>query len=104
MNNVTTTDLADFGYSERKELIKLLTAWNEKGLPDDFFNHGVHAMFNKNSGDVFLTNSDYQVAVMDGNNLESWYSCPECGHEGFKEDCQLNNTGCNECNPKENNE
>lgn len=104
MNNVTTTDLADFGYTERKELIKLFTAWNEQGIPDDFINEEVHAMFNKNSGNVFLTNSDYQVAMMNGDNLETWYYCHECGHEGFKEDCQLNDRGCNDCNPDEENE
>jgi len=25
---------------------------------------------------------------MNGNNLEIWYNCPYCGHEGFKEDME----------------
>jgi len=45
-------------------------------------------MFNTYSGYVFLTNSEYQVAFMNGNNLEIWYNCPYCGHEGFKEDME----------------
>jgi hypothetical protein len=95
---ITTTNLADFGYSEREELIRLLRAWHEKGLPEDFYNDQVTAMFNRNSGCVFLTNNDYQAAMMNGNKLETWYNCSNCGHEGFKEDCQLNDEGyCNEC-------
>jgi hypothetical protein len=76
----------------------LLTARNKQGLPDDFYNNEVTPMMNMISGNVFLTNSDYQVAMMNGDKLESWYSCPNCGHEGFAEDCQLNDRGCNECN------
>ncbi len=97
MREITTTDLADFGYSERKELIKLFTAWHEQGLPEDFHNDEVRPMMNRNSGNVFLTNSEYQVAMMNGEKLESWYNCGNCGHEGFAEDCQLSDEGCNEC-------
>lgn len=85
-NNITTTNLAEFGQREREELEFLLHVWNEQGLPRDFNDDEVVPMFNKNSGNVFLTNSDYQVAMLNGNNLESFYSCPECGHEGFLED------------------
>lgn len=97
MKNITTTDLADFGSREHEELIKILVAWRENGLPDDFDHHDVKPMMNRNSGEVFLTNSEYQVAMRADDNLESWYTCPNCGHEGFKEDCQLVEDGCNEC-------
>ena len=40
-------------------------------------------MFNKMSGNVFLTNSEFQVAMMNGDTLESFYSCLQCGNEGF---------------------
>ncbi len=98
MKNITTTNLAEFGYEERRELIELLQAWNKQGLPEDFYDNEVVPMFNKKSGCVFLTNSDYQAAMMNGNKLEIWHNCPNCGHEGFAEDCQLNDDGCNECN------
>ena len=101
MQDITTTNLADFGYTEREELIRLLTAWQEQGLPEDFYDCGVHAMFNKSSGYVFLVNEEYQTAMMNGDKLESWYNCPNCGHEGFAEDCCLNDDGCNECNPED---
>ncbi len=98
---ITTTDLADFGSRERWLLVELLTAWDEKGLPSDFHDEEVRPMMNRNSGHVFLTNSDYQVAMMNGDRLEMWHTCFECGHEGFHEDCQVNDNGCSECNPLE---
>lgn len=65
----------------------LLKAWRRQGLPDDFEDDAVIPMFNMNSGNVFLTNPDHQVAMLtDDDKLESFYSCPECGHEGFKAD------------------
>lgn len=98
---ITTTNLSDFGSRERAMLIEVLRAWRDQGLPDDFYQDEVVPMMNRNSGNVFLTNSEYQVAMMNGDKLESFYSCPNCGHEGFREDCQLNDDGCNECNPVE---
>ena len=96
---ITTTNLADFGSRERFMLIQLLQAWQNQGLPDDFYNDEVVPMMNRQSGNVFLTNSEYQVAMIDDNDkLSMWHTCHECGHEGFQEDCQLSEDGCNECN------
>jgi hypothetical protein len=71
---------------ELKALERLLRALREQDLPKDFNDSGVHPMLNINSGYVFLTNEDFQVAMMNEDKLESFYSCPNCGHEGFKED------------------
>jgi len=35
---------------------------------------------------VFFTNSEYQVAMMNGEDLESWYFTPYHGHEGFADE------------------
>lgn len=95
MNEITTTDMAKFGSRERKLAAKLLTASVEQGFPNDFNDDEVTVTMNTNSGNVFLTNSDFQVAMMNGNKLESFYSCPECGHEGFKE--EMDHEGGKEC-------
>lgn len=103
----TTTDFSKFGYRERKMAANLLNASINQGFPEDFDDDGTTIMMNMNSGNVFFTNSDYQVAMMNGNKLESFYSCPICGHEGFldemehgedDEECQeyLNNIGLKE--------
>lgn len=94
---IITTDLADFRSRERWLLVELLTAWDKQALPEDFYDDEVRPMMNRNSRNVFLTNSEFQVAMMNGDKLEMWHRCPNCGHEGFQEDCQLNDEGCNEC-------
>ena len=64
-------------------LEELLKAMREQGLPDDFCDDEVVPMFNRNSGDVFLTNLNCQVAMLNGDNLESWYFLSYHGNEGF---------------------
>lgn len=81
----TTTNLADFGTRELFILRDLISLMME-GLPSDFANDGVHPMFNQSSGCVFLTNSDYQVAMINGDKLESFYTSPYKGLEGFYDD------------------
>lgn len=98
MKEYTTTNFSDF---YQNDLIALLTAWQRQGLPEDFNQSNVHPMQNNCSGHLFLINDDLQVAMLNGDKLESWYYCSECGHEGFAEHCQLNDHGCNECNPEE---
>ncbi|MCM1226397.1 MAG: hypothetical protein NC320_03100 [Clostridium sp.] len=85
-NDPTTTNLADFGARERHELIEILQAWESSGLPDNFYDNEVVPMFNRNSGSVFLTNSEYQVCMVVDGRLESWYTTPYSGYEGFLED------------------
>lgn len=82
----TTTNIADFGWRERQMLIDLLTAWNDFGLPNDFSSDEVVPMMNINSGNVFLTNADYQVCMMKGKDLASFYTSPYEGKEGFFDD------------------
>lgn len=99
---ITTTDLAQFAARERMVLLEILQAWHERGLPKGFFESDVIPMLNRNSGCVFLTNSEYQAAAMNGDKLELWHNCPNCGHEGFEDDCQVNDEGyCNECKENE---
>lgn len=86
MREVTTTDFSKFGHRERKLAQILLTQWNENGLPEDFLNDEVTIMFNFQSGNVFLTNSEFQVAMMNGDKLESFYTDFETGEEGFKDE------------------
>lgn len=85
MQNVYTENLNDIitFNRERALAIELLTAYGEQGLPNDFDEEGVKVACNRNSGNVFLTNDEYQVAMMNDGKLESFYSSPYNGHEGF---------------------
>lgn len=97
MKEITSTDLSTFSLYERKKARDLLNAWIEKGLPDGFYRTGTTIMKNDKSGCVFLTNEDFQAAMINNGKLEIWHYCHNCGHEGFDEDCRLNDHGCNEC-------
>lgn len=81
-NEVYTEDLADFGARERKMAAELLA----QPLPDGFSDDGVKLAMNRNSGYVFLVNSDYQCAMMNGDELQIHHSTPYHGHEGFLTD------------------
>ena len=83
-----TTNLSEFGWRELKLARDVLDAMIEEGLPRDFYDDKVEVSFNQNSGCVFLTNSDYQTALIhpSTNKLESFYSSPYEGREGFFED------------------
>ncbi len=83
---MTTTNFAEFGYREQEMAEELLREMRLQGLPEDFYDEEVTVMFNTYSGNVFLTNSDYQVAMINGDKLESFYTLPYSGEEGFLED------------------
>ena len=87
MNNSYTEDLSEFGYIEKEEARDLINALNDKKTPKDFDLCGVKVAFNKMSGYVFLTNDEYQVAMIDDEGeLYSFYSSPYEGREGSFED------------------
>ena len=84
---MTTTNLAEFGYRELAIAGEILTAYaDRKEICPYFTGDGVQLMMNKNSGNVFLTDEDCNVLMMNGDNLEGFYSTPYEGHEGFLDD------------------
>lgn len=86
MNDITTTDFAKFGPRERHMAIELLEASVKQGFPEEFIEEEITIMLNFNSGYVFFANIKCQVAMLNGDNLEIFYSCPGCGNEGFAEE------------------
>ena len=95
--NGYTEKLEDFGHIQLDTAKDLFTAWKYNGLPKDFEDDGVKVAFNSNSGYVFLTNSEYQVAMVEIDqkknnddptryNLYSFYTSPYEGREGSFED------------------
>jgi hypothetical protein len=100
MNEITTTDLSHFGYRELHLAKDLLQALEDQGLPEDFNDDGLTIMMNTNSGNVFFTNEDFQVAMVNGDKLKSFYSCPNCGNEGFADEILTKSGKCKECKEK----
>ena len=64
----------------------ILNALVDQGFPKDFEDDDVQIMMNFYSGNVFFTNSECQVAMMNGDDLESFYITPYHGYEGFADD------------------
>ena len=85
-DTITTTDFSEFGWRERKMAAELLNALCNQGFPEDFEDDGVQIMMNKSSGYVFFTNNDCQVCMMNGDKLESYYTTPYEGREGFADE------------------
>jgi hypothetical protein len=86
LNNYLTSDLSHFGEKELHVVKSLIDAAEKQGLPNDFWDNDVKIMMNRYSGNVFLINSEYQVAMMNGDKLESWYFLSYHGYEGFLDD------------------
>jgi hypothetical protein len=85
-----TNNWNDFGHREiadAKELLSHIKSIDSYGK--------VEVQFNTMSGCVFLVDEDYKVWMMNGDGIEEWHNCPECGHEGFLEDMEHDgNFGC----------
>jgi len=92
--DIVTADFSKFGYREIKMAQELMEAYTtKKNIPDEFYNEGIQICFNLLSGYVFLSNEEYQVLMMNGDTLEMWHNCSNCGNEGFQEDIAF----CDEC-------
>ena len=106
-DSVVTSDLSRFGFRELRMAAELLTAYTAGGKRGELsLGDGVAVHMNTNSGNVFLSDEDFSVAMMNGDNLEMFYSCPECGEEGFAEDIGWNadEGRCKDCSPEDDSE
>ena len=84
--DTVTSDISKFGNKELDEAGDLLKAYaaNPSVLDGD----EVTIFFNMESGYVFLSDEDANVALIndDTGKIEKFYTCPYCGHEGFHGD------------------
>ena len=84
--DVVMLDLSKFGTRELGFAVKLLNLYASRKLSEfankNFYQEGVSLNFNTKSGNVFLTNEDYQVLVENNGELEMLLYCPNCGNEG----------------------
>jgi hypothetical protein len=84
----TTTNFGEFGPREIELAEELLRGARLEGFPNDFEQDEITIMMNKNSGYVFFINSASQVAMMNGDSLESFYTSPYKGIEGFYDELE----------------
>lgn len=85
-DNVRLDNMEKFGLREIEMAADLMKAYANGKAPRDFYDDGVTVEFNPNSGNVFLTNSEYQVLMLDDNGeLYEWYFLSYAGNEGDAE-------------------
>lgn len=85
MHEVKELSFDGWVYHEMDLAAKLLDQYSDR--PRDSGLEGPISLgFNLDSGNVFLFDDNGNVAMLNLNKLEPWYTCPYCGHEGFKED------------------
>ena len=115
---VVTEDLAKFGQRELEEAKDLLTAYLENNKTKMLEDSKVRLCFNMDSGNVFLSDENYNVGVVvekrhlieKGRDdypeviykkeLVDWLHCPECGDEADRyefEDWVTNGDTVEEC-------
>ena len=115
MNDITTTDLAQFGFRELKMAADLLNMYIEPSQQTarfqlEFDREDITVMMNRHFGTVFLTNAECQVAMINHDlnppQLDMWYYCSYCGAEGFITDIGFNpETGnCESCDNEDQDE
>lgn len=75
-------ELAGFGYREMALAGQILKEISN-GLPEGFEPDGLAIELNPLSGEVYLINSSYQMAALNGDSLERYYILPNSGEEGF---------------------
>lgn len=86
MNNIVTSDISQFGFREKDMAAELLKTHGSSSDHTKFLGNSVNVFMNMNSGYVFLSDEDYNTAMMNGDNLEDFFSCPNCGNEESSSD------------------
>ena len=95
IDEIVTSDLAQFGTRELKLAGKILSAYKTENDITIFLSYPVKLWMNRNSGNVFLSDEECNVAMINGEFLEDFISCSECGHEDFYND--FTETASNQC-------
>jgi hypothetical protein len=82
-----TKDFSEFGYVEREEAQKLLAVYGTSKDKTKLLGQGVEVYFNTMSGYVFLSDEDYNTAMLNvDDELEDFLVCSNCGHEDMASD------------------
>jgi hypothetical protein len=101
-----TRDLSKFGLREIGIAAELLTKYADGrsswASAEDELSRDIAVEFNPNSGEVFLVDEDYRVAMVNDNRkLENWVNCFNCGAGGFRSELPLDGDGnCAKCKGK----
>jgi hypothetical protein len=96
MENIVTSDLSEFGYRELKIAGQLLSTLKTDKDKTRFIDEGLTVFFNKKSGYVFLSDENFNVAMMNGDILEDFINCPDCGNAALASEFSTESDCCKE--------
>lgn len=83
---IVFSDLSRFGRRELDMAVNLLSKYAELSSYSDLLGSNVKVMFDADNGNVFLADDDLNIAKFNGESLERWYMCPNCGDNGFTDE------------------
>lgn len=89
-----TRNLMDFGIRELRLTARLLSLFKTDNDKTALLGDTISPEFNPESGYVFLIDADFNVAMLNGEELQDWHRCPECGVEGFLDDVERSPSPC----------
>lgn len=101
MEDIVTSDLSRFGFRELDMVADLLKEYAKHGM-SDVLGDNVTINMNTSSGNVFLSDEDYNVVLLnDEGKLEQFDTCSYCENEGFVSEIKLDDRGyCEDCKDK----
>ena len=110
-DNYLTEDITDIPLHEVVPLLTALDAWRSgstiaatKMFQASWYDEKTHVAMNNHSGYVFLTNEDFQVAMIEDERLTLFLTCSECGREDLENEWEfstknfVNMNKCEGCN------
>ena len=91
-----TEDITDIPLHEVVPLLTALEAYRSgstiaatKMFQAAWYDEKTHIAMNNQSGYTFLTNEDYQVAMLENEKLTMFLKCGECGNEGLENEFEV---------------
>jgi hypothetical protein len=78
---IVTTDLSRFDHRELDMAFETLKAYRNQR--PEFLGEGLVLTVNTYSGQVFLSDNDYNTGLLDEGVIKPLITCSTCGKEGF---------------------
>ena len=86
-NNFDVSKLSNKALQDLSKILATYKTENDISDISEYANDNVHIGYNKDHDNVYLYSEEYPHSVMmNGDKLDTFHSCWNCGHEGFKED------------------
>lgn len=90
-------DLSKFTFHELDEVITLLTVLRDQGVPYNCSKKNVQIVMDAETRQIFLSNDNADLMMINEGNLQKYFTCPVCQHQGFMDSLPMHNPGNDFC-------